>query len=170
MNEHDRRRLADLERHAEQTRVRATPSSPIVARAVTVAGQVIANVTTTIVNYGDVFYDLGGGITIGAAWKYTAPISGYYAVTASVAFVATATWSTGEIALLTLFKSGVINTYLDARDMYGGATPMNMRLGGTTVVLLLAGEYMDIRVYQASGAALALAASALHNHVSIWRI
>ncbi len=170
MNEHDRRRLADLERLAEHDRVRGDASAQIVGRATTQAAQSIANATTTIVNYDIVGTDTHSAITSGATWKFTAPHTAHYAIAASLALVPSATWATGESCLLTVFRSGVIFTYLDFRDMYGGAVAMAMRVGGMTTVPMTAGQYLDIRVNQTSGGALAMISSVLQNHVAIWRV
>jgi hypothetical protein len=45
-----------------------------------------------------------------------------------------------------------------------------MMLSGMTTIQLAAGDYVDVRVYQNSGAALALFNDDDFNYVDIWRL
>ncbi len=146
------------------------PAPVVVARAHTAAGQSIANVTSTIINFGTVTFDTHGRLTTGAAWKFTAALAGYYQVTATILFDATATWAAGEVGDIGLYKTGVFDSELDRKDNFSGATAQYMLLSGSGVVSLVAGDYIDVRAYQASGATLALFANGAYNHVSIMRL
>jgi len=170
MNDHDRRRLADLERRAEHDRVQSGTSSVIVARAATAAAQSIANATTTIIDYGTVTFDPQTRITTGAAWKFTAALAGYYAVNASILLSPTATWAAGETGNLRLYKNGAFVSQLDRKDNFSGATAQLMSLHGSDLIFLVAGDSINIRVLQDTGGALALHTDAAFNYVTIARV
>jgi len=168
MSEHTLRRMADLERRAEHDRVQSGASTVIAARASTAAGQSIANLTTTIVNYGTVTFDTHGRILTGASWVFTAGTAGYYEVTASVVFASTTTWAATEVCQVMAYKNGAIWSILDYKDNFTAAATFAF-VAGTDRVPMLVGDQIDIRVYQGSGAALALHTDATYNYVSIAR-
>lgn len=106
--------------------------------------QNIPNNADTIVNYSIKTYDTHGAVTTGASWKYTAPVSGYYKVKASISWV---TVSGAASYRLKIFKNGVMHTQFAAEgDTY--IFPVS------DTVQLNAGDYIDIRTFQLSGAAL----------------
>ncbi len=142
---------------------------PVVARYSTNAGQSFTTAVTTIVNLEDVTFDPWGTVTVGASWKFTAPAGGFYQVSVLVEFATTVNWAVGERAQLQLFKNGTLYALLDAQEN-NGATTHNVALQGDDVIQLIAGDTIDVRVTQASGAALALVATTENNHVSIVKI
>jgi|GEM_PF-3437197 len=171
MSEHTLRRMADLERRSEHDRVLSGTSDPVIAaRAATAAGQSMANNTLTIVDYGAVIFDTHGRITTGAAWKFTASLTGYYRVHASILFAATTNWAAGYPGHIILYQNNVLASQLDRKDNFSGATGQYMMLHGSDVLYLLAGDFIDVRVLQTNGAALALFASAEYNYISIVRV
>lgn len=135
----------------------------------TSAGQSIPDTTVTIVNFGTPVDDSHGSVTTGAAWKFTAPSSGRYQISASVMFSATTTWADGESATLNIWKSGVVQRSI-GRDDYGSISSIFKRLSGSTYLRLNAGEYLDLRLTQVSGAALTLHTDPLHCWVSIIKV
>jgi len=170
MSEHTLRRLADLERRTEHDRVQSGTSAVIAARAATGSGQSIANATFTIVDYGTVTFDTHARITTGAAWKFTAALAGYYQVHASILFALTATWAASEAGVVFLYKNGTLVSALDRKDNFSGATAQHMYLHGSDVTVLAVNDFIDMRVFQNSGAALALHPDGAYNYVSIARV
>jgi hypothetical protein len=142
----------------------------ILVRYSTDAGQSIPNSATTIINFEDVTYDPNSLVTTGAAWHFTAATAGYYAVEAIVLFAATDTWADTEAGTLSLYKNGAPFARLDRKDNYSSASNVYMALGGGDLVYLAAGDTLDIRVDQTSGAALALHNDGAWNHVAIWKV
>jgi hypothetical protein len=140
----------------------------ILARYSTDAGQNIPDVTMTIVNFEDKTFDPDNLVTVGAAWHFTAVEAGYYAVEAMVTFAATDTWADTEVGALGVYKNGAIFSYLDQQDNY--SSNVYMALGGSDLVYLAAGDTLDLRVWQSSGAALALRNLGAYNHVAIRKI
>jgi hypothetical protein len=143
---------------------------PIVASYATDAGQAIANNTETIINFEDPVRDTHSAVTVGAAWKFTAPVTADYVVSVAVLMGATNQWAAGESADLRLWKNGALFRGLDRKDNFSGATAQYMQLSGGTTIYLSAGEYIDVRLIQMSGISLGLFASVVNNWISIWRI
>jgi hypothetical protein len=132
-------------------------SEKIVASYTTNAGQSIPDNADTIVNFEDVDDDSHGAVTVGASWKFTAPSAGRYRISAYVQFTGAATNPRTKI-----FKNGVA-----IRASQNVSTTLRSSGGISTVVKLLAGDTLDVRVYQNTGGSLALESDPLYNYVSI---
>ena len=171
MDEETARLFNKIQRELEQLRTRETPLPRCAARYTTNAGQSIPNGAFTIVDFEDLVYDTDTAVTTGASWKFTCPAGqgGPYRVSAMLLFTSTATWAAGEIAQMSVFKGGVEYTALD-RKTSESATTLYKEVKGSVDVYLSSGNYMDIRVFHNSGAALALHNDGLYNYVSISRI
>jgi len=134
------------------------------------AGQDIPNADWTIVDYEDQIYDPDDLVTTGAAWKFTAGTEGYYHVTAAVVFAGTADWTAVKSARLSIYVNGVAGEQIDYKANRDNTATQYVQVSGSTDVHLGVGDFVDIRVYQNTGAALALVANALYNYVAIHRI
>ena len=145
-------------------------SKTVIARYSTDAAQSIPDVEMTVINFEDVTYDPDNLVTVGAAWNFLAPEAGYYMVSAMINFTGTATWADTEVGALAIYKNGIIFSYLDARDNYSSASSVYMTLEGSDLIYMAAGDRINVRVWQASGAALALRNLGVYNHVAIWKI
>jgi hypothetical protein len=97
-------------------------------------------------------------------------VGGYYAVSVGILFAATNTWVDAEIGEINLYKNGARFSEMARKDNYGSASTVYMQLGSSDVVYLAANETLDIRVYQTSGAALALYSEHIYNYVSIHKV
>lgn len=142
----------------------------VASRYTTMAGQSIANATTAIVDFGTVDYDLTGSVTTGAAWKYTAPVSGKYKVSAKV------TWATGfaftstNALRMDLYKNG---SYFSRLHYYGievSSSSIGRMNIGSDEVSLNAGDYVDVRVSHDEAATKGLATIAGSTSISIERL
>ena len=165
------KKINELDRRLERASVMETPVHAVVARYSTNAAQSIADSTVTIVDFEDVSYDTDSAVTTGAAWKFTCPTGygGYFSVIAMIQFASTAAWAAGEALGLYIFKGGVQYSTI-YYDEAGSATTRYRQAPGSDAVNLADGEYIDIRVVQVSGGALALHNVATRNHVAISRI
>jgi len=143
-------------------------SETVAARYTTAAGQSISDDTVTIVDFGTKTFDSHGSVTTGASWKFTAPISGKYSVKATILLSDGGGWAAGELYAAYIFK----NAGHYSSILYGAqaAHATYQAIVISDEVQLLAGEYIDIRVYQNSGAALTMAADANRNRAAIARI
>ena len=144
---------------------------PVVAVYSTDAGQSIPHNAATIVDFEDQVVDTHSAVTTGAAWKFTAPLSGYYQVQVHLTFVSTTAWALIERAEIALYKAGAQYSVLDRATHWDTSAQTNFRTTrGGDVVQMAAGEHIDIRVTQDSGGALALFPTGVLNRVSIFRI
>lgn len=168
MDEETARIIGRMQRELEALRAIEIPPGRCAARYTTNAGQSIPNGSFTIVDFEDIRYDTHTAVTTGASWKFTCPTghSGYYRVAVALLFTSSATWAATEYAQASLYKGGIVYSHL-ARNMMESATTTNLFLVGADEIYLASGEYIDIRLFQNSGAALALHTDGLYNHVAI---
>ena len=142
---------------------------PVAASYTSAAGQSIPGGSVfTVVDFGTRVYDTHGAVTTGASWKFTAPVPGYYNVTAKTLWnFATFTATTNR--QLSLFKNGVHETVIDFSLSQTSASgqPMN---SGSHDIYLDAGDYIDLRAIQSEGTARTFSASALAVNVQVHRI
>lgn len=141
-----------------------TATDTVAARYTSAAGQIIPTATVTIVDFGTKDFDTTNSVTTGASWKFTAPVSGKYIIQAEIAYTANGTGDRN----IWLYKNGA--TF--ARLWYGpnGGGFIDRYINGGTTMSLLAGDSIDIRAQQSTGANLALVASAQGCMVAISRI
>lgn len=147
-------------------------SVPVVAIYQETAGQSIGTGgSDTVVNFATLVADTHGAVVTGAAWKFTAPLAGYYRISARVTFAATTAWAENERAQLRAYTNGSGNVVLDFRTGLDGAIgAQGMHAGGSCTIPLAAGDVVDVRVFQNSGGALALNGFGNFNYISIFRI
>lgn len=144
-------------------------SESVIARYTQSSGQSIPNSTRTIVDFNIKDYDSHNAVTTGASWKFTAPISGTYRISANVLFTNVA-WTAGSATFSDLYKNGA--TYASSNDRvvqaafnnHYGPDPLNV------TVRLLAGEYIDFRIFQNRGSATTMYTSSNFNYISIERV
>jgi len=141
------------------------------SRATQTAGQSIPNAAWTVIEYDTESYD-GQGEYNPATFRFTAAVAGYFAVKAAVMFDATDTFTGGEWAGLAVYRDGALYSILDRKDQLDvhGATTSTVQLSGAADMYLAAGQYVDVRVYQLSGGALALTTSAGYNRLAVHRL
>lgn len=83
------------------------------------------------INFATKVEDTHGAVTTGASWKFTAPISGLYSVTALQ--------NANGAHYYRVYKNGVADDYLS------GAPSANYMISGKAQIRLNAGEYIDVR-------------------------
>jgi hypothetical protein len=145
------------------------------ARAVctTAAAPSFANNTLTIVRYDTVVEDSDSAVTTGAAWKYTAPVAGLYAVTAAILWETTTAWAgtSAETTEMQIYKNGAAYRALEfLTPISTGGSSGYVHLQGSALVRLAASDTTDIRAVQRTGGALTLIADAKFNYVDICRL
>lgn len=116
-----------------------------------------------IVDFEDVDYDDLNTVTTGAAWKFTAPESGKYKISARVVTSVIA-WTAGDSINLAIRKNGTNFIQLDA-DVIAASGTCRKAPGGTTTMELAKGDYIDVTV--ASARAGTLLADSTHNWIAI---
>lgn len=127
-------------------------ASETVAAKYTITGTPAASSSAPI-DFSVKNFDTHGAVTTGASWKFTAPISGVYRVSASSSF------TTGN-PTVGLYKNGSLNVLLTGTAYTSGAN-----IVGSTTISLIAGDYIDIRPNSSL-----TASGATSNWVSIERL
>jgi hypothetical protein len=127
--------------------------------------QAIANNTITIIDFATKTFDNFNAVTTGASWKFTAPVGGVYQVEATAALPAEG--SAGGVAELWVYKNGAVYRKIDDRDasVFG-----DYQLGGSTLVKLVTGDTVDIRIRQNNGGSRSIPADSSRTHVSIAQV
>lgn len=128
----------------------------------------IANSSTQILDFEDVSFDTHSAVTTGASWKYTCPVSGVYNVSARIQLTAASWTATNQISLY-VYKNGSLYSLID-HDTNQVTTTVIYSMGGSIDVKCNAGDYIDVRLNQASGGAIALDGTSTNNTISIHRL
>jgi len=140
------------------------------ARYTTNAGQIIPSATGTIINFEDFVYDTNSAVTTGTAWKFTAPITGYYLIDCALLSASTTDWAIGEIANIGLYKNGVLYSVMSWFTSQLSANGIRFSVSGSDVIYLIATEYINIRISHTVGTNLALHNDGAYCFVSISKL
>jgi hypothetical protein len=140
-----------------------------IVRYTSASGQSIPNNTATVVDFATLVFDTKSEVTTGASWRFTAQETGYYHVDARIMFTNVSTWASTEDAVFIIQKNGAFYSELH-REIDHTSVIQYVNLGGSDLVQLNAGQYIDIVITQQSGAALALIADGRYNFVSIEQV
>lgn len=141
--------------------------APYVASYTTATAGAYPASLATIVDFPSALYDLHSSVTTGAAWKYTAPVTGYYRVSAQVVWDQGQAWVAGERSDLRVYKNGTFYRIIDFQEE-DVAHSNYVRMGGSLTLQLNANDYIDIRVVHTRAAGnTTLIASASYNYVCV---
>jgi hypothetical protein len=139
-----------IEKLASPQTISATETVAAVYKRSTV--QTITTGSFQVCNLDTVEIDTHGAVTTGASWKFTAPIAGIYEIAGFIEFAAGAGWDVGEELALDYFKNGSAFARGGgqiSQTTHGTYTAVS---GAPRMVSLNAGDYIDMRIYQSSGA------------------
>jgi hypothetical protein len=142
-------------------------SESVSARYFTSAGQSILNATTPQVNYDTKDYDSHNAVTIGASWKFVAPISGKFQIKAKVLY-GLAGFTAGNINTLQIFKNGIAVGRGDGPIQGTGTVYISVSVLET--IPCLAGDVIDVRSSHGETAARSLNTTAISNTIEIERV
>lgn len=145
-----------------------TDTRVVAARYTTNAAQSISNASNTIIDFEDKDFDTHNATTIGASWRYTAQVPGIYSASASITSTSTGNFSGTDYIELKLYKNGSFYSSKYLSNFTGSS--VQIALSHSDEINLVAGDYIDFRVYQTSGSSLPLDSSAGYNFVSVKRI
>jgi hypothetical protein len=147
-----------------------TDTRVVAARYKTATGS-IANNSISIVNFETKDFDTHSVVTTGGSWKFTVPVSGVYNVSAGVALDSNAEEPEMQLRLYKNNSFVAMLDYKPAKDLVDGTNGI-LRTNGSTLIELVAGDYIDVRFYKNSsgGGTLGYAVSSEYNHVSINRL
>ena len=125
----------------------------------------------SVINFPLKDYDTHGSVTTGAAWKFTAPISGLYTITSSFRFANGLSWTSGNFIAIEFVKNGVTTIARNDSLHYATITPVTVApsIKMTASVRLTAGEYVSIYGDQNEATSRALLAASSFCYVEITR-
>lgn len=134
----------------------------------TASANSISSGAQTIIDFGTKEYDTHNAVTTGAAWKFTVPIAGRYRVSCYV-MLDTQSFAVDDKVSLSIFKNGAEVKSLKYNELQASVTTY-VDAGGTSTLNLVAGDYIDLRVFQNSGGARTLITNAVFNYVNIEKV
>lgn len=137
----------------------------IVASYQSAAGQNITNAGPTIIDFGTKTVDTRNNVVTGASWRFTATEKRTYEVSSFILYSG-ATVNANSILTLELWKNGSIYRYLGYYRQQVTVTS-EPAIGGTTLVELDIGDYVDIRTAQNAASNYGLAPLADTVYVTI---
>jgi hypothetical protein len=152
----------NIEKIANPALISATEK--VLARYTSTSATTVTTGNTTIVDFATKVTDTHAAVTTGASWKFTAPIAGSYRVTSRI--VAGGTGTTGYLTLQ-IFKNGSLYSK--------GPAEIPANAGSQSVfvddeVEMVAGDYIDIRMDNPTGANRATSTVAGEQYVVVQRI
>lgn len=133
--------------------------------------QSISNATVTIIDYNSVDFDTDGAVTTGSSWKFTVPTGegGKYLIRASVYLQSSSNWGVTEACYISCYVNNGERARLDQINAQSTGT-YRMFVNGAVILNLNAGDEVNIRIYQDSGAAVTIDSAAEYTHVSIAKL
>lgn len=117
-----------------------TKTAFVGARYMLTSDQTVAAASAPRVNFNTMDYDTGSLVTSGGAWHFTAPVTGYYRVSAKVEFLTS--FANSEGAFLDFFwNNGAKQVLIASRWGGAGTVAYFPVLDGSTTVRMSAGQY-----------------------------
>ena len=117
--------------------------------------QTITPSVITIVDFSSKVYDIENLVTTGASWQYTVPRSGKYDIYGNVSMVSTTMWGLIEYLELYVYVGGAKVSTLDRKSgINTGSGAASLKVQGLTTLDLIAGDLIDIRIWQNTGLTL----------------
>jgi len=119
----------------------------LLVKAHTSADQSVAASTEDVIDFDTVDYDPGGDVTTGAAWHYTVPVTGWYAVGCESGLVSPngVDWVVLDTAEIDVFVNGSFVQIID----YTTATIIDQGLllsvNGQVIISVAATDTIDVR-------------------------
>jgi hypothetical protein len=146
-------------------------SETVAARYQSSTGETFTSAAELKVNYSTKVYDTHGAVTTGSgAWKFTAPVAGYYQINAHVAWSAGQSLSVGAGNLHGMIykNSSLIHDEFDQSMATSSGALVAQRV--SDVVQLNAGDILDFRISFSGTGTHTLANTANRNTISIVRV
>ena len=141
----------------------------VLAKYETALAPTFNNTILTVVNYATAVYDPWALVATGAGWVFTAPRQGFYQIYASLMFQSYNGWADGESSALYIYLNGTPISIVDRQDL-GSASAIFRMMHGATLVNMAAGDTLQVRAVQNSGANLNLHNQAAYNYVDIFLV
>lgn len=131
---------------------------------------IVSSDATQVVNFSTKVYDSHNAVTTGAAWKFTAPVSGTYRVAAETLADPAAGWVAGEEWTNRMYiQDGSIHSILGGQFMQAGHSTL-VNASGSTSIYMNAGEWLQLRIYQSNGSTVAVRNDPAFNFIVIEKV
>ncbi len=143
------------------------------ARAKVGASFSIPTATDTLIQFDTVDFDTASAITTGSSWKYTAPSTGKYRVSAAVLLASNTNFGAGTYVEMDLRKNGSTYCSLAFNEVLAntlGGSAYVPQLIGSATISLTAGDYIDVVVNQTSGFTQTSNAAPTASYISVDQI
>lgn len=136
----------------------------------TAPAQVLNDVAWTIIDYSTLVENVGSGITVttGASWRATIAEAGDYLITCNT--VLDLFGGDSQYAGMIWKNGGTTGARRLSYNRWGSASTGYPSIGGSTIMKLAVGDYIDYRVYQFSGATIQTVANAFDNWIVIRKL
>lgn len=107
-----------------------------------------------IIDFDSKLIDTHGAVTTGASWKFTAPVTGYYRISARFGSGGEAVTVNDTFALDVYKNNALFISRFDFCEHEATASNINTILVGTSIVSLVAGDFIDFRMATAGAGAV----------------
>lgn len=164
-----------IERLSGPAQIAATDT--VACRYTSASGNAVGNATSTYMDFATKDYDttamvLGAGsgnvTTSGTGWRAIIPVSGKYYIYAQALSATGGGWAAGEEWSVGIVKNGTLTVVLGNFAQATHSTYMGSNISAN--LNLVAGDRIEILIYQASGASLNILNDGLRNEVCIVRV
>lgn len=142
-------------------------SENVSARYETAAGQAITG-AGEIVDFGTKVWDSHSSVSVGAAWKFTAPISGEYEISYNFRYGSN-TFTVNTPVYGRLYKNGVGAQVFGLTVVSFATTTDLWSADGVTKIKLLAGDFVQLYAHHGEGTDRSLITSAANNWIEVSR-
>lgn len=142
----------------------------LLARAHRTGGsQSFSDGAEAIVNFNTVDYDPASAVTTGASWHYTVPVAGWYDIRLVQGYIDAGTsWSANAGLQVNVWVGVASPVFVSYYDVGAAATSSHtVMLSGTCALSLSAGNSVNLRIDNFSGASRGLADGAA---IEIYRV
>lgn len=140
---------------------------PIVAVYETGTAHTLTNNTDKLIDFGTKVIDNLNCVTTGASWKFTAPKDMRLEVITRMRG-GNNTYLTTQNLIARLYKNGSLHR--EFGRIYGNGAAINVSVGGSVILDLVAGDYIHVTLLQNSGSDQSLANDSQTNYVCIKEI
>lgn len=153
----------------------AAPGSQRLAASETVkasyasnTGQATSDGVTSIFDFEDKISDSHNAVTTGGSWKFTAPISGSYLVSAFILTQNFSFSSIGNVIEASVYKNG---SYFQRLSRLAGphTSASSQVLSGNLIINLLQGDYIDLRFNNGAGVTVTSSTGTNSSYIDIAR-
>lgn len=147
---------------------RLAASETVKASYASNTGQATSDGVTSIFDFEDKISDSHNAVTTGGSWKFTAPISGSYLVSAFILTQNFSFSSIGNVIEASVYKNG---SYFQRLSRFAGphTSASSQVLSGNLIINLLQGDYIDLRFNNGAGVTVTSSTGTNSSYIDIVR-